>query len=293
MSALWDEYENGLSQEGRFVKQIDKIEAMLQAVEYFGTAPGNSVVGWWEEVEELVDHPVLKDFVKSIEHYFYDKRKAKLQGEIVFLVDAGRTKRNPKKAWTMQGLREPDSVANHMFLLAIMCWVFARGHGTHLNIERLLKMSLLTDLYAASAEQVSLYDDLRSKAKTQEEMQKIMKKWVHRSRKEKEKIFRTTFKYKKAALRKLTASLDAKTRRDMLFLWEESQMRTGKEAYFFGQVRVLSLLLQALRYWEENKRFPIKPWWEWAFENVDSKLATDFMATLKHRFVIHPKKQKK
>ena len=47
----WIDFERGSTKEGKFVKQVDKIEAMLQAIEYFGAGPDTPVVGWWEEVE--------------------------------------------------------------------------------------------------------------------------------------------------------------------------------------------------------------------------------------------------
>ena len=58
-----------------------------------------------------------------------------------------------------------------------------------------------------------------------------------------------------------------------------------QEARFVNQVYVLELLLQALLYWSEDKKFPIKPWWEWAFEHSDSPLSIEFMDALEKKFL--------
>ena len=68
-------------------------------------------------------------------------------------------------------------------------------------------------------------------------------------------------------------------------LWKECRENKTKEARFVNQMYVMELLFQALQYWEKDKKFPVKAWWEWAFEFSDHALNLEFMDELKKHFV--------
>ncbi|MCL5010752.1 MAG: HD domain-containing protein [Patescibacteria group bacterium] len=64
---LWNDFEFGLSREGRFMKQLDKAENFLQGMEYwkkYGRIKKDLWVRW---IKEIFDDPVLLEFEKSIE----------------------------------------------------------------------------------------------------------------------------------------------------------------------------------------------------------------------------------
>jgi len=64
---LWLEYEKGLTKEGRFVKQADKVINLLQGLEYwkkFGRIPHEL---WIRRIKEVIDDPTLLKFLKEIE----------------------------------------------------------------------------------------------------------------------------------------------------------------------------------------------------------------------------------
>lgn len=283
--ARWLEYEKGLSFEGRFVKQVDKLEAMVQAIEYFGTGSNTPVTGWWEEVEELVDHPVLQEFVHSIEKHFYRKKKASMKREIEFFLALGKLKESALSGWKIRRVKNPDSFANHLFMLSIMGWVFAKERMPGLNKEKVLKMCLIHNICSVYAKDRTPYDPLLMGRKTERERRKILAKWVRYSMKKKQKLFVQQYKEQWKAFHKLTLSLEQKTRNELRSLWKEFKENTTKEARFVNQMYVMELLLQALLYWKRDKKFPVKPWWEWAFEFSDHMLNLQFMDELKHRFV--------
>ena len=71
---LWADYEKGLTKEGRFVRQIDRVENLLQALEYWDAKKQFAIEPWWIQIEELVDDPFLLKFIELLEKKFHKKR---------------------------------------------------------------------------------------------------------------------------------------------------------------------------------------------------------------------------
>ena len=70
---LWIDYEEGLTREGKFVRQLDRVESLLQATEYLKENKNFSIESFWVQVEELVDDPILLSFIKVLEKKFHRK----------------------------------------------------------------------------------------------------------------------------------------------------------------------------------------------------------------------------
>ncbi len=78
MKNLWNDYESGLTPEGRFFKQADRLENFLQAIEYWKTNKNFPQKPWWSQIRELIDEPVLLDFVGEMDKEFHSDRKPKI-----------------------------------------------------------------------------------------------------------------------------------------------------------------------------------------------------------------------
>lgn len=72
--SLWYEYEEGYSKEGRFVRQLDRIENVLQALEYQKEDPNLPINSFWQTANELVDDKILLQFLKELDSFFYKKK---------------------------------------------------------------------------------------------------------------------------------------------------------------------------------------------------------------------------
>jgi putative hydrolase of HD superfamily len=68
---LWLDFEKGLTKEGRFVKQADKIANFLQGIEYWKKYGKIQHKLWMRWIKEIIDDPVLIKFIKTIEKKFY------------------------------------------------------------------------------------------------------------------------------------------------------------------------------------------------------------------------------
>jgi len=71
---LWNDFEKGISKEGRFTKQIDKAENFLQGMEYWKKYGKIQRDLWLRWAKEIFDDPIIIDFIKTIEKDIVKKK---------------------------------------------------------------------------------------------------------------------------------------------------------------------------------------------------------------------------
>ena len=69
----WLEYKTGTSREGRFFRQVDRIEALLQALEYQSQDKNIPITSFWLQLKELLDDQLLMEFVVAVDDYYFQK----------------------------------------------------------------------------------------------------------------------------------------------------------------------------------------------------------------------------
>jgi len=78
MKNLWMDYEKGLTPEGRFFKQTDRLENFLQALEYWKKYKKPPQGPWWEWAREFFDDPYLLEFIEEMAQEFHKKIKPRV-----------------------------------------------------------------------------------------------------------------------------------------------------------------------------------------------------------------------
>ncbi len=78
IKSLWIDYEKGLSPEGRFFKQADRLENFLQALEYWKKYKKPPQEPWWLWAREFFDDPLLLSFIKEMDEKFHKERKPRI-----------------------------------------------------------------------------------------------------------------------------------------------------------------------------------------------------------------------
>ena len=285
--SLWTGYEKNTSLEGRFVQQLNRIETLIQSIEYFGTKNINEHTNWWEWANEIVFDPILLEFLKVIQKKFYQlpfsfslKRKD-LTDILNFLLEIGKLKRMPRLYWILRGIKNPETVAGHIFTVAIVAWLFGKERK-ELNVEKLLKMALCHELSAVHTGDTTPYD--RILPENEKEQKKVLEKMIRLSKKEKEWIFLRDYREEKKALEKLTKKLKPSLKKEILQLWQEYRLKSSPEGRFLSQLNILTVLLQGLLYEKKDKNFSASPLWEYAFETCDDPLALQLMEEMKKKF---------
>ncbi len=199
-----------------------------------------------------------------------------------FFIEVGKLKKMPRTGWILIGVKNPESVAEHMFHEAIMAWILAKEKRTNLNMERVIKLALVHDLCELYAGDATPYEGILPKDK--KEWPKLFNKWPRFSKLKKEKNFLKKHKKEKASLLKLISKLSGAMKKEILNLWLDYDLGLTKEGRFVRQVGRLNTLLQALVYGEETKRRPYKSWWIGTKERLDDPTLLKFFKTLEKRF---------
>ena len=270
---LWLEYEKGLTFEGRFFHQADRMENFLQAYEYWKEYKNPPLGPWWLWAREFFDDPLLLEFMQVLDKKFHQQKiSKKLKPSLIlldFFIDVGKLKTISRRGWVLRKVKKPESIAAHTLRLAIMAWVLAK-EKQNLNIGRILKLALVHDLTKVYAVDTTPYDRIIFRRK---DFKKIKKG-----------IFYRNYKEEYAALKKIEFNLPSYLKKELILYWDDFQRGLTKESKFVRRVSKLENLLQALEYWKKDKQFAIESWWIQTEELVDDPILLKFLKALDEKF---------
>jgi len=77
IKSLWMDYEKGLTPEGRFFKQADRLENFLQATEYWKKYKKPPQGPWWEWAREFFDDKISLELIEELAKKFHKNFKPK------------------------------------------------------------------------------------------------------------------------------------------------------------------------------------------------------------------------
>jgi putative hydrolase of HD superfamily len=270
---------------GNFVEQVHRMETLIQSIEYFGTNEKKAGTTWWEFTEEIIDDPLVLDFSKVIQKKFYGKTVGKykkddeLENILDFILKIGKLKRMPRTIWVSMGVKNPETVAGHVFTTALMTWAFGIERK-EINLEKSLKMALCHEFPSVYTGDLITPFSLPKEG----EKIKIFERWPRMPKIKKEKIFFEDYQKERKAIEKLTVKLEPDLKKEIVGLWEEYKMNLTPEALFVNQINVLAVLLEALLYQKKDKNLPVGWIWEWAFEKCECPIILKFLEELKEKF---------
>ncbi|MBI2530084.1 MAG: HD domain-containing protein [Candidatus Diapherotrites archaeon] len=141
---------------------------------------------------------------------------------IEFFQDAGKLKNIKRTGWKLMGIKNPESVAEHSFRLAVMA--FALAPHFRLDAEKCAVLALIHDLPEVYTGDIS-HAGVPGKKQIANESK---------------------------AMGKLLSKLDAKTKNRISGLWAEFAGEKSREARFVRQIDKLEMALQAF-YYEKKK----------------------------------------
>jgi len=199
-----------------------------------------------------------------------------------FLIEVGKLKGMPRKGWVLRGIKNPETIAAHTFRIAIMSWLL--GREKKLNINKLIKISLIHDLCEVYAGDTTPYDN-KFFSKDKRRWKEITKKWPRFSKEEKEKISQKKYKKENKALEKLILNLPPDLKKEIRNLWNDYEKGLTREGKFVRQLDRVENLLQAMEYWKKDKQFAIEPWWIQIEELVDDPILLKFIKEMGKNFI--------
>ncbi len=161
-----------------------------------------------------------------------------------FFEQVGRLKALRRQGWIDRGVREPESVADHSFRLALMAWLLAQERPS-LDAERAAVLALAHDVAEALAGDRTPFDTALRTGAEREPL--FRQRPVYDPAAEAEKTAA-----ERAALREMAALLPAPVAAELIAAWEEYEAGQTPEARFVRQLDKLETVLQALEYRERQ-----------------------------------------
>jgi 5'-deoxynucleotidase YfbR-like HD superfamily hydrolase len=144
---------------------------------------------------------------------------------IKFFLEIGKLKRIKRKGWLLRGIKEPESIAEHSFRVALMALILCEKRNLDLN--KLVKMALIHDIAEVKTGDITPYDDVSKQEKIEKE---------------------------RNAMNELLSSLGPEQRKEYVSIWKEFEIGKTKEAQILKEIDKLEMALQALEYeLEESK----------------------------------------
>ena len=157
-----------------------------------------------------------------------------------FLHNAYRLKEIRRTGWKLRGIKNPESVAEHSFMLALMALALAKP--LKLNAEKCISLALIHDLPEIITGDIA-HAGIASKKQVANESK---------------------------AMKKMLSKLDAKTKNTISGLWNEFALAKSKEAKIIQQLDNLECTLQAHKY-EKSQNRRLQEFFDAAEERLTDK----------------------
>jgi len=282
---LWLDYEKGLTPEGRFFHQADRMENFLQAYEYWKKYKNPPLGPWWLWAREFFDDPLLLEFMEALERKFHrQKFPEKLKPTLAllnFFTEIGKLKGKKRRGWIAHQIKNPESTAEHIFRTGILAWILGRKKK-RFNSERVIKMALIHDLCEVYAPDLTPYDPLLPKNK--KKIMEVLKKWPKFTLSMKRKKVREKYKTESKAIAKLVSKLPRDLKTEIKNLWLVFEKGLTREGRFVHQIDKVENLLQGLEYWEKYGKIRHKLWMRWIKEWIDDPVLIKFIGVIDKKF---------
>jgi len=278
----WLEYKKMNTREGRFVRQADKVETLLQALEYWGGKGDSPVIGWWERVDTMVDDLALLELIKNIGQFYYAGKPASPQ--LGFLQRIGKLKSKPCREFVSRGAANPETVAEHAYSVAMASWLL--GTGRRFTLDKAIKTALIYEacnLYACKAK-VSCEQCVKGGCSGVFQKPRFLKR-------EKERIFAREYKKELLALKKLTAGLDADFCNELINYWDQCKRQITFAGTFVNQVFWLSTYMEALQLYQKDNSFPVARFYDQMRQYIYDPDLVEFLDIIEGKLL--PKSERK
>lgn len=199
-----------------------------------------------------------------------------------FFIEIDKLKRMPRKIWVSLGIKNPETVMDHLYKLTLMAWVFGKDQKG-IKMEKILKMALCHEIASAqTGDLITPYG--RTLPNNQKEKKKIIEKWPRLSKQEKKDKYLKDYEKEKKALKGMTKNLSKSVREDMMSLFDEYKTLSTQESRLLNQLNVLAVLFEGLLRKKDGANISVDFLWESAYEKCDSDICFDIMNELKRRF---------
>ena len=167
-----------------------------------------------------------------------------MKGLMKFIFNVGKLKETKRTGWIVQGIRNPESVAEHTYRVAMICMVLAKKFN--LNENKLLRMALIHDLAEELVGDIVLEKGNKKVSNTKNKFIKENK-----------------------AIKTIFSSLPEGN--SYYKLWLEYEKHKSKESIFLKQIDKLEMVIQAYEYEKEQGSKKLNEFWINAEKHIKDK----------------------
>jgi len=158
-----------------------------------------------------------------------------------------------RSGWIERGVKGPESVSDHSFMVAILCLIIPKD-GVDKN--KAIKMALVHDLAESET------GDIMERAHFKDELPTGWKKHIITKAEKDER--------ERKEMKKIVSSLPENISKEIFDLWEEYEERKTKEALFVKDIDVLERVFQALDYHDkQNYEKTLEVFWDNKNKDLD------------------------
>lgn len=172
----------------------------------------------------------------------------------------GKLKATKRAGWVYHGVPSPESVSDHMYRMAIMCFLLPAQQGQgdrNINREKCIKLALVHDMAECIVGDITPHD-------------RVPKEEKHKREKE--------------AMEVLQSRLAGEVGKELFELWLEYEAHETAEAKFVKDLDMFEMILQAHEYEEEAAR---PGWLQEFFTSTEGKfqhpIVKDWVEELKEK----------
>ena len=172
----------------------------------------------------------------------------KVQDLILLSRATGKSKKIKRTGWIREKIKNPESVADHIFRVTVLCMVLAK----HFNLDqaKLTKMAIIHDLGESITEDLVVERGINVDVEVREKKEKLEEK----------------------AINKILGVYDP----EYTLLFHEMIKRDSPEAKFFWKIDKLEMAIQAKEY-EKEQGLDGKEFYENAKMHIDEPLLLEFL----------------
>lgn len=145
------------------------------------------------------------------------------RGLLEFFKLIGKLKSTKRTGWVLRGVRQPESIADHMYRMSVMAFLAT----PELDKDRCVKMAVVHDMAECIVGDLVPSDPITKEEKHRQE---------------------------RAAMDHIKGLVDAETGQELYKLWEEYEYQQTAEARFVKDLDRFDMILQAHEYEEADQK---------------------------------------
>jgi len=199
-----------------------------------------------------------------------------------FLTEVGTLKEKERRGWTIHGIKNAETTAEHIFTTVFLVWLLGRKKEGF-DMEKAMKIALIHDICEVYSPDFTSYDAAAIKEEgeiTREEVENLKPQKGRPTTKQRKKLQKIKKEMEDESMEKLVADLDDDLKKEIYTLWEEYEEGSTSEGRFVKQADKVINLFQGIEYYKKHGKIEHDLWVRRAKETIDDPHLLGFIGEI-------------